>query len=113
MRVKMLKVGLLAGVAMVFVAGTVLYTPNETAQASMRLHNVWEMLAALLLFSIGFAALAVVISILFLLDRGLFSALAWTGHYTAHAAQRLHRGWVQVEQFGRKHFHRSDQPVER
>ena len=99
MRHKMPMVGMLAGVLVALVA--------------TQLYYVWEMLAALLLFSIGFAVVAVMILILFLLDRGLYCALAWTGHYTAHAALRLHRGWVQVEQFGRKQFHRSEQPVER
>ena len=93
------KVGLLAGVLVVL--------------AAMQFYYVQEMLAALLLFSMGFAVLTVVISILFLLDRGLYRTLARTGPCTAHAAQRLHREWVQVEQFGRKHFHRSEQSVER
>jgi hypothetical protein len=99
MRYKMPMVCLLAGVLVALVA--------------MQSYYVREMLAALLLFSIGFAVVAVTILILFLMDRGLYCALAWTGPYTVHAALRLHRGWVQVEQLGRKHFHRSEQPVER
>ncbi len=99
MRYKMPKVGLLAGVLV--------------ALAAMQFYYVQEMLAAFLLFSIGFAVVTVVILILFLLDRGLYSALAWTRPGTAHAAQGLRREWVQVEQFGRKHFHHSEQPLER
>jgi hypothetical protein len=113
MRHKMPKVGMLAGVLAVFAAGAVAYPHNQAALAAMQLYYVREMLTALLLFSIGFAVVAVVILILFLLDRGLYRALAWTGPYTAQAALRLHRGWVQVEQFGRKQFHRSEEPVER
>ena len=79
----------------------------------MQLYYVQEMLAALVLFSIGFAVVTAVILILFLLERGLYRALAWTGHGAIYTAQRLHREWVQVEQFGRKHFHHSEQPVQR
>jgi hypothetical protein len=103
MRYKMPKVGLLAGV----LVGVLVVL------AAMQFYYVQEMLAALLLFSMGFAVVTAMISILFLLDHGLYRALAWTGPCTAHAAQRLHREWVQVEQFGRKHFHRSEQSVER
>ena len=67
----------------------------------------------MLSFSIGFAVVAVMILILFLLDRGLYRALACAGPYTVHAALRLHRGWVQVGQFGREHFQRSEHAVER
>ena len=113
MRYKMPTVGKVAAVLAVFAAGVAAYSHNQAALAAMQSYYVWEMLAALLLFSIGFAVVGLVILILFLLDRGLYRALAWTGAYTAHAAQRLNRGWVQVEQFGRKQFHRSEQPVER
>jgi hypothetical protein len=99
MRYKIPKVGILAGVLVALVA--------------VQSYYLREILAVLLLFSIGFAVVAVMILILFLLDRGLHGALAWTRPYTAHTVLRLHQGWVQVEQFGRKHFHRSEQPVER
>jgi hypothetical protein len=98
MRHKVLKVGILAGVLV----------PPGT-----QLYYVREMLAALFLFFIAFAIIAAMILILYLLDRGLYCALAWTGPYTAHAGLRLHRGWVQFEQFGRKQFHRSEQPLGR
>jgi hypothetical protein len=107
MRYKMPKVGLLAGVLVAPLVGVLVVL------AAMQFYYVQEMLAALLLFSMGFAVVTAMISILFLLDRGLYRALAWTGPCTAHAAQRLHREWVQVEQFGRKHFHHSEQSVER
>ena len=107
MRYKMPKVGLLAGVLVAPLVGVLVVL------AAMQFYYVQEMLAALLLFSMGFAVVTAMISILFLLDRGLYRALAWAGPCTAHAAQRLHREWVQVEQFGRKHFHRSEQSVER
>ena len=113
MRYKMPMVGKVAAVLAVFAAGVAAYSHNQAALAAMQSYYVWEMLAALLLFSIGFALVTAMISILFLLDRGLYRALAWTGPCTAQAAQRLHREWVQVETFGRKHFHRSEQPVER
>jgi len=99
MRLKTPKVGMAAGVLL--------------ALAAMRLYHVQQMLAALLLFSIGFAVVAVMILILFLLDRGLYRTLAWAGSNTAHAAVRLHRGWAQLEQFGRKQFRHSSQPVQR
>jgi hypothetical protein len=105
MRHKMPKVGMLAGILVAFAAGAVAY-PHKLA--ATHFYYVQELLAALLLFSIGFAVVTAVILILFLLDRSLYRALAWTGPY---AAQRLHRGWVQVDQFGRKQFHRSEQPV--
>jgi hypothetical protein len=83
------------------------------ALAATQLYYVRELLAALLLFSIGFIAIAAVILILFLLDRGINRAMEWTSPHTAHAAQLVRRGWVQVEQFGRKQFQRFEQPVER
>ena len=107
MRYKMPKAGLLAGVLVAPLVGVLVVL------AAMQFYYVHEMLAALLLFSMGFAVVTAMISILFLVDRGLYRALAWTGPCTAQAAQRLHREWVQIEQFGRKHFHRSEQPVER
>lgn len=112
MRHKMPNVGMLAGVLVIFAAGVVAY-PHHAAQAVMQLYYVQEMLAALLLFSIGFAVVAVMILILFLLDRGLYRALAWTELYTVHAALGLRRGCVQVGQFGREYFHRSEHSVER
>jgi hypothetical protein len=102
MRRKMPKAGTLAAVVVVFAAGAVAY-PHKLAV--MHFYYVQEMLAALLLFSIGFAVVTAVILILFLLDRGLYRAFAWTG---PHAAQRLHCGWVKVDQFGRKQFRRSE-----
>ena len=107
------KVEMLAGVLVVFAVGAVTYPHNQAAVAAMQFYYVREMLAAVLLFSIGFAVVTSLIFILFLLDRGLYRALAWTGPCMAYAAQRLHRGWVQVDQFARKQFHRSEQPVER
>ena len=107
------KVEMLVGVLVVFAVGAVAYPLNQAAVAAMQFYYVQEMLAALLLFSIGFAVITAVILILFLLDRGLYRALAWIGPYMAYAVQRLHRGRVQVDQFARKQFHRSEQPVER
>ena len=104
---------MVAGVVAVLAAGAVVYPRNQAALASVQLYYAQEMLAALLLFAIGFAVVAMVILILFLLDWGLYHALVWTRSYTAHATQRLHRGWVQVEQFGRKEFHHSPYPVAR
>lgn len=95
MRYKMPTVGLLAGVLV--------------AVGATRSYYLREILAVFLFFSICFSVVAVVILILFLLDRALNCASAWTGHYTTRAALRLHRGWVQAEQFGRRHLHRSEQ----
>jgi hypothetical protein len=113
MKRKMLKLGILTEVVAVFAAGAVVYSHNQAALAALQLYYIQEMLAALLLFSIGFTVVTAVIFILFLLERGLDSALTWTGHCTIQTAQRLHREWVLVEQFGRKHFHHSEQPVHR
>ena len=99
MRFTILRVELLAGVM--------------AALAAIQFYYVREILALLLLFTIGFTVVAVMVLILFLLDRGVYGALAWTGPYTAHAALRLHQGWVQVEEFGRKHSHHAEQPVDK
>ena len=98
---KVTKVGMLAGTLTLFAAGAFAYPWNLTTLTAMQLYDVREMLAALLLFSVGFAVIAVVIVILFLLDRTLYRVLASTGSYTALAGQRLHRGWVQVEHLGK------------
>lgn len=78
MRNKTPKAGMLAGVLAVFATGALAYPHYRAAMAAMRLYYLREMLAALLLFSMGFTILAVVISILFLIDRDLNRALAWT-----------------------------------
>lgn len=67
MRHKMMKVGMLAGTLALFAAGAFVYPQNLTTLAARQLYDVREMLAALLLFSVGFAVIAVVILILFLL----------------------------------------------
>jgi hypothetical protein len=72
MRHKMTKVGTLAGTLALFAAGAFAYPQNLATLTAMQLYDVQEMLAALLLFSIGFAVIAVVVMILFLLDRGLY-----------------------------------------
>src|SRR5579862_7255052 len=59
---------------------------GAAALVAVQLYYVREMLAALLLFSIGFAVVGSVILLLFLLDRGLYRGLAWTAPYQAHAA---------------------------
>ena len=105
MRQRLAKVGMLAGGLAVLAAG-VIYPHNQTVLGAMQLYYVRETLAALLLFSIGFAFLVVVMVILLLLDRGLYHALVWTEPYTACPALRLHRSWVQLERFSRKQFHR-------
>jgi hypothetical protein len=78
MRYKRPTVGLLTGVLV--------------AMGAMQSYYLREILAALLFFSIAFSVVAVVILILYLLDRALHYALAWTGPYTTHRPLRLHRG---------------------
>ena len=90
------KVGILTAVLAVLASGAVAYPLHQALLAAMQNYYVQEMLTALLLFSAGFSVVAVVILIIFLLDQGLSSALVWFGHCTVHAAQRLHRGWVQA-----------------
>lgn len=101
MRRKMTKAGMVAGTLALFAVGAFAHPQELATLAAIQLYDVWEMLAALLLFSIGFAITAVVILILFLLDRGLYRVLVLTGPYTVRAAQHLHRGWVQVEHLGK------------
>ena len=96
---------------MVFAAGALAVPNIQRALAGMQLYYAGEMLAALLLFAIVFAVVAAIILILFLLDRGLDYAFTWTKLCFAHVALRLHRGWAQVGKFGRKQFHRSEQPA--
>ena len=55
MRYKMPMVGKVAAVLAVFAAGAVAYPHNHAALGTMQFYYVQEMLAALLLFSIGFA----------------------------------------------------------
>ena len=104
MRHKMMKVGMLAGTLALFAAGAFVYPQNLTTLAARQLYDVREMLAALVLFSVGFAVIAVVILILFLLDRGLYRVLALTRSYATPTVQRLHRGWVQVEHLRKASF---------
>ena len=111
MRHRMSRAGMLAKVVAVSAAAAVTFIYDDSVLASMWFY-LREMLAALLLFSIGFAVVTFLIVILFLLDRGLYHGWAWARLCTAHAAGRLHRRWIQVEQLDRKQFHRSGQPVE-
>ena len=78
MRRKMTKVGTLAGTLALFAAGAYDFPRNLTTLAAIQLYDVREMLAALLLFSVGFAVIVMVILILFLLDRALYRVLALT-----------------------------------
>ena len=78
MRYKRPTVGLLTGVLV--------------AMGAMQSYYLREILAVLLFFSIAFSVVAVVILILYLLDRAFHCALAWTGPYTTHKALPLHRG---------------------
>lgn len=101
MKDKMLKPGILAEIVTVFAVGAAAYP------------YVREMLAALLLFSMLFAVLAVVVLFLFLLDQGFYRLLTWTEPRAVHAGQRLCLALVEVEHFGRKQLHRSEEPLER
>jgi hypothetical protein len=105
MKHTMLKTEMLAVVVVMLAIGAFAYPHNRAALAATQLYYyAREMLAALLVFSIGFAVVALMISILFLLDRGLYRASDWAGPYASRAAEQLHTGWEQVEQFGRKQF---------
>lgn len=59
------------------------------ALAAAQLYYVQEMLAALLLFAILFAAAAMVALILYLVDRAGESALEWAEPRVAHAAKSV------------------------
>jgi hypothetical protein len=87
----MLKLGILPAVLVVFAAGAV-YLYSQATLTVVQLYYLREMLAALVLFSIGFAVVVAVIVFLFLLDRGVHRAVVGAAPNTARAALRLHRG---------------------
>jgi hypothetical protein len=87
-------------------AGAVTNLHNQPAWAAPQLYYVAEMLAALLLFFVGFACVTVVIVILLMLDRALYLVLAWAGPCPGHEAP-LKWGSVKAGQLDAKQFHRS------
>ena len=85
---------------------------GAAALVAVQLYYVREMLAALLLFSMGFAVVGSVILMLFLLDRGLYRALVWAQPQTARAAHWARHSWSLAGQFSRKQLHRFEQTAE-
>ena len=99
MKRKMLKVGIPTGIVVAFFG----------AALRMHIYFLQDMLAELLFFSISFSIIAVMILILYLLDQGLYRAVAYAGRYAVLAAAGLRA----VGQFGKKRFRFSGLPTER
>jgi hypothetical protein len=85
---------------------------GAAALVAVQLYYVREMLAALLLFSMGFAVVGSVILLLFLLDRGLYRTLEWAQPHTARATHWVRHSWSLAGEFGKKQLQRFEQPAE-
>ena len=76
------------------------------AFVGLQVYFVQEMLAALMLFTGAFVILAIAALVLYLLDPAGQWGLGWAEQHARPVAQLARRGWVAVEDFSKKPFHR-------
>lgn len=73
---------------------------------ALRIYFLQELLAALLLFALAFAAIALVVLGIYLLGSAGDWSFGWIGRHWRCARQLLHRGWILAGKFSKKRFHR-------
>jgi hypothetical protein len=76
------------------------------AYIGLQIYFVQEMLAALLLFTIAFVVCAIVLAILYLVDRVGQWSLGWAGQQAKPAIELARRGLNAVEDVSKKQLHR-------
>ena len=76
------------------------------ALVALQIYFVRELLAALFLFTVGFAALAGVALACYLFERASQASLAWAEPRTRAAAHVARRGWELLEDISKKPFRR-------
>jgi hypothetical protein len=76
------------------------------ALAALQAYFVQELLAALMLFAVGFALIAMAALGLYLADRAGQWGFGWIGQHSRPALQLARRGWTLVEEISKKQFHR-------
>jgi uncharacterized membrane protein len=76
------------------------------AVAALQVYFVREMMAALVLFSVLFAVVAVAVLLVYLFDRAGQRTMAWAEPRTMRAARLARRAWVRAEELSRKQLHR-------
>ena len=76
------------------------------ALAALQIYFVQELMAALVLFSVLFAAVAAGVLLVYLLDRAGQRTMAWAEPRTMRAARLARRAWARAEEVSRKQLHR-------
>ncbi len=76
------------------------------ALAALQIYFVRELLAALLLFTLGFGALAGVALVIYLVEQAGQVSMAWAEPRTRSAAILARRGLGLLEELSRKSFRR-------
>ncbi len=76
------------------------------ALVALQFYFVWQLLAAFLLFSLGFAVLAGVALVFYLVEQAGQLSLAWVEPRTRVVAGLARRGLVLLEDLSKKSFRR-------
>jgi hypothetical protein len=76
------------------------------ALVALQFYFVWQLLAAFLLFTLGFAVLAGVALVFYLVEEAGQLSLAWVEPRTRVVAGLAHRGLVLLEELSKKPFRR-------
>lgn len=76
------------------------------AIVALQLYYVRAMLAALLLFTVGFGLVAFVGFAVFVMDRAGQRSLAWVEAHSGPTVRVARRGWNLVEDISRRPFRR-------
>jgi len=76
------------------------------ALAAVQVYFVRELMAALVLFSVLFAAVAAGALLIYLFDRAGQRTMAWAEPQILRAATLARRAWTRAEEVSRKQIHR-------
>jgi hypothetical protein len=76
------------------------------AFVALQMYFVQEMLAALVLFTIAFAVSAIIVLVLYVVDRAGQWSLGWAGQHSGPAIELVRRGFAMVEDPSKKSFRR-------
>ena len=74
--------------------------------AAVQIYFVQELMAALVLFSVLFAAVAAGVLLVYLFDRASQRTMSWAEPQTLRAARLARRAWTRAEEVSRKQLHR-------
>jgi len=74
--------------------------------AAVQIYFVQELMAALVLFSVLFAAVAAGVLLVYLFDRAGQRTMVWAEPQAMHAARAARRAWARAEDVSRKQLHR-------